>query len=100
MATIPLSLVTIIAEPVLEQRIVTMLHKLGATGHTITESRGEGSRGVRASENPGENIRIEVIVAPAVAEQIMERIAKDYFAHYAVIGWMTDVRVVRGEKYA
>jgi nitrogen regulatory protein P-II 2 len=100
MATVPLSLLTVIAEPVLEDRIVRMLHAQGATGHTITESRGEGSRGVRATETPGENIRIEAIVAPEVGERILERLAADYFANFAVIAWTQDVRVVRGEKYA
>jgi nitrogen regulatory protein P-II 2 len=35
-----------------------------------------------------------------VAERILARVAEEYFAHYAVIAWVEDVEVVRGDKYA
>lgn len=99
MHTIPLSLVTIIAEPVLEDRLVHDLRRLGASGYTITDSRGEGSRGVRASDPPGVSIRIEVAAGAEVIDRILEMLAADYFPNYAVIAWLTEARVVRGEKY-
>jgi nitrogen regulatory protein P-II 2 len=99
MLTSPLSIVTIIAEPVLEERLVRELRQLGATGYTITECRGEGSRGVRASDPPGVSIRVEVAVAPAVADRVLDHLAAAYFPHYAVIAWLSEARVVRGEKY-
>ena len=46
MHTVPLKLVTIVAEPVLEEQLVELLHRLGARGHTVTDSRGAGSRGL------------------------------------------------------
>lgn len=49
MATVSLKLVTIVAEPVLEEQIATSLRRLGATGYTVTEAHGAGSRGMRAS---------------------------------------------------
>lgn len=94
-----LKLVTIIAESVLEQRLVRDLLKLGATGYTITEARGEGSRGVRASEWAGPNLRFEVVVSPEVCTAILERLADRYFPSYAVIAWSAEVEVVRGDKY-
>jgi nitrogen regulatory protein P-II 2 len=97
--TVPLSLVTIVAEPVLEERLVHDLRRLGATGHTITDARGEGSRGVRASDPPGVSIRIEVATSAEVADRILAHLATAYFQHYAVIAWLSDARVVRGDKY-
>ena len=44
MQTVTLTLVTIIAEPVLEEMLTRELRHLGARGFTVTESRGEGSR--------------------------------------------------------
>ncbi len=94
-----LQLVTIVAEPVLEERLIDALHRLGARGHTVAEVRGAGSRGMRASDPPGQGVRIEVVVSTAVADRILEHVAEHYFSNYAVIAFVSDVAVVRGEKY-
>jgi len=99
MATVSLKLVTIVAEPVLEEQIATALRRLGATGYTVTEAHGAGSRGMRASDPPGESVRIETVVSAAVADRILAHVAEHYFPHYAVIAYVATVEVVRGEKY-
>lgn len=99
MQTVPLKLITIIAEAFLEDKLIREVKKLGAKGYTISEGRGEGSRGVRASEWEGGNIRLEAIVSPQVAERILERLAQEYFENYAVIAYVETVEVVRGDKY-
>jgi nitrogen regulatory protein P-II 2 len=65
----------------------------------VTEAIGEGSRGRRVGEVPGDNRRIETLVGPDVAQRILDFLAERYFANYALVVWTTDVRVVRGEKY-
>jgi nitrogen regulatory protein P-II 2 len=95
----PLKLITIIAEPVLEARITTELLALGATGFTVVDGRGEGSRALHAAEIPGVNVRIESIVSATVAERIVEQLAIRYFTDYSVIAYVSDVAVVRGAKY-
>ncbi|MER3443214.1 MAG: transcriptional regulator [Meiothermus sp.] len=100
MQTVPLKLVTIIAEAFLEEKLVREIKKLGASGYTLSPARGEGSRGVRASEWEGGNVRLEVVASPQVAERILERLAEVYFPSYAVIAFTQTVEVVRGEKYA
>jgi nitrogen regulatory protein P-II 2 len=97
--THPLKLVTIIAEPVLEVRLTSELRAIGATGWTIVEGRGEGSRGIHAAEIPGVNIRIETIVSADVASRIVAHLATHYFTDYEVIAYVSDVAVVRTEKY-
>ncbi|RMD72859.1 MAG: transcriptional regulator [Chloroflexi bacterium] len=92
-------LVTIITEAVLEERILRELRQLGARGYTVGEVRGEGTRGVHASEWEGKSLRIETLVVPEVAEQILQHLANAYFPHFAVIAYMTDVQVVRGDKF-
>lgn len=99
MGTVPMRLVTIVAEAVLEDSLVAMVRELGATGHTLTEARGEGSRGRRLGEIPGDNIRIEVLLGAAAAEAVLDRLAERFFAEYAVVAWITEVRVSRAEKY-
>lgn len=99
MQTVLLKLVTIIAETVLAEQLADELKCLGAKGFTATEARGEGSRHLRAGDIPGHNVKIETIVSQAVASSILEHVAQKYFSHYAVIAYVTDVSVVRGEKY-
>ena len=100
MQTVPVSLVTIIAEKVLAARLTHAILAAGATGYTITEAHGVGSRDMRASTLDGENIRIEVLAGGSVADALLEMLARDWFPHYAVVAWAAEVRVVRGEKYA
>lgn len=99
MKTVELKLVTVIAERLLRDRVLDDLRKCGAKGFTICNATGEGSRGVRASEWEGQNLRIESIVSHEVADRIVERIADDFFEDYAVIVYLHDVQVVRGDKY-
>lgn len=94
-----LKLVTIVAERILEDRLVREITHLGAKGYTITDARGRGSRGVRASEWAGPDIRIEMLVSPDVAERIMTHVADTYFEYYALIAFVQDAEVARGDKY-
>ena len=91
--------VTVVTEALVADNILADILKLGASGYTTTEAEGRGSRGMRASEWEGKNIKIETLVRPAVAEAILERLANHYFAHFAVVVYAHDVEVVRGEKY-
>ena len=99
MHTVGLKLVTVVTERLLRDRVLADLRRCGAKGFTITDATGKGSRGVRASEWEGQNLRIESVVSPEVAERIVERIADDFFENYAVIVYLQDVQVVRGDKY-
>ena len=99
MNSTPLNMVVIVAEPVLESRLVTELRELGATGFSIVDGRGEGSRHAHASELPGSNVRIETIVPDDVAERIMEHVSAQYFTNWSFIAYVIDVAVARGAKY-
>lgn len=99
MQTITLKRITIIAERLLKEQLLRVLRESGATGYTLINVEGEGSRGVRASQWEGQNLKIEAIVSARVADAIIEQIAARYFEHYAVIVYSQDVDVVRGDKY-
>jgi len=100
MNSTPLKMVVIVAEPVLESRLVTELRELGATGFSIVDGRGEGSRHAHASELPGSNVRIETIVPDDVAGRIMEHVSAHYFTNWSFIAYVTDVAVARRAKYS
>lgn len=96
----PRKLVTIITEAALERRLVDDLKRLGAHGYTISEARGEGSRGVRnAGWDASSNIRIEVVCDEETASAITAKLRVSYYDHYAMILFLTDVGVLRPEKF-
>ena len=99
MNTHELILVTIVAEAVLEDRMTHELLKLGATGFTVTDIRGRGSRGLRTGDIPGQGIRVETLVSAPVADAILQRAEVAWFPNYAVVAWSSVVQVVRGDKY-
>jgi nitrogen regulatory protein PII len=96
---VTLKLVTIVAERILEDRLLRKILDLGAKGYTLTQAAGKGSRGVRASEWEGPDTKIETLVSKEVAERIVDYVADTYFEHYAVIVYVQDAAVIRGDKY-
>jgi nitrogen regulatory protein P-II 2 len=91
--------VTIISEDTVEYRILEELHALGATGYTSYSVHGGGAKGVRPRQSVPGNRKIEVIATAEVAQQILEHMAKHYFKDYAIIAYIDDVGVIRGEKF-
>jgi nitrogen regulatory protein P-II 2 len=92
--------VTVVAERLLKDPLVKILRAEGATGFTLIAVEGEGSRGIHASDWEGRNIQLETIVAPDVADRILDRIGAEFLENYAVIAYLTDVSVLRRGKFA
>ncbi|WP_129677128.1 transcriptional regulator [Candidatus Chloroploca sp. Khr17] len=94
-----ITLVTIIAEGVLRERLLGELAQLGARGYTVGEVTGQGTSGVSANFWAGHQVRIEVLAMPAVADLIMDHLQAHYFDTYSVVAYLSEVRVARAEKY-
>jgi len=99
MKTVPLTLLTVIAESVLKERLIQDVRDAGAKGFTITDADGEGCRQRRVGEILGANIRLETIVSNEVADRLLQLLSTEYFERYAVIAFLSTVNVIRGEKY-
>lgn len=96
----PRKLLTIITEAALESLLTRDLVALGAHGYTITDARGKGDRGVRnAGWDASSNIRVEVVCDEATAERIVHHLREQYYANYAMILYLTDVEVLRPQKF-
>jgi nitrogen regulatory protein P-II 2 len=97
----PLKLVTVVGESVIMDDIAEEGMKLGATGYTMTEVNGHGSRSARnvASTTGARTMKVEFVVPADVAVSILTHISHQYFDDYAVIAWLSDVQVVRGQQY-
>jgi nitrogen regulatory protein PII len=100
MEQFPRRLLTVVTEAVLERDLVAELESLGVRGYTITEARGQGSRGRRQSDWAQEgNIRMEIVCEPSLAERVATRLRERYYDHYAMILFMQDVSVLRPDKF-
>ena len=97
----PLKLVTVVGETVIMDDIAKEGIGLGASGYTLTEVIGQGSRSTRNVIVTGSSktMKVEFVVPMEVAEKILKHVSHHYFEHYACIAWLTDVQVVRGLQY-
>jgi|TARA_B110000908_G_scaffold42184_1_gene51276 hypothetical protein len=97
---IPLKKVTIITENILKEGIIAIIREEGGTGHTITACEGEGSKGIHASDWEGRNVQIDTIANDETANKILTAVSEKYMKNYALIAYMSDVEVVREDKFS
>ena len=97
----PLKLVTVVGEAVIMEDIAELGLELGASGYTISDVSGHGSRSARNVSSTGgaKTLKVEFVVPTEVATKILEDVSHEYFEHYAIIAWLSDVSVMRGEQY-
>ena len=100
MPTIRRKLVTIVTEAVLENELREVLDALGASGYTIINARGRGSRGVRdAGWTSSSNILVDVVCSKELAKRITGYLHENYYNNYAMVVYESDVRVLREDKF-
>lgn len=100
MNTHPMKLVTIVSEALARAPLTRLLAEVGAHGHTLAAVEGAGAKGARSGDiSEGANIRLEVVVPTPVAADLLFRLERDFFPHYAIVAWESDVRVLRREKF-
>ena len=97
----PLKLVTVVGESVIMEDIAELGLELGATGYTMSEVIGHGSRSARnvGVTSGAKTVKVEFVVSTEVATKILVDVSHEYFEHYAIIAWLSDVSVMRGEQY-
>ena len=92
-------IVTIIAEAVVEPRLIKDVKRLGARGYSVGHVRGEGTTGRHLQDLNGPSVRLETIVPEAIADAILEHLAAEYFGRFAVVAWVTPARVLRSDRF-
>ncbi len=95
---------TIIAEYVLESRLVALIGHLGAQGYTVHEVRGGSfsTEGERRRDGAGEidrTIEVKVICERGVAEAIARQVLDEFAPHFSVRLLLSEVEVLRPAKY-
>ena len=96
-----LKLVTVIGEALVMEDIAEKGIELGATGHTLTEVVGQGVRSDRNIGGTGgaKTLKLEFAVSETVAAAILDHVSDNYFEHYSIVAWVSDVQVLRGDQY-
>lgn len=93
------TLLTIVAESLIESRLIDDLISCGVVGWTLTPARGAGPENRRLSEVEGGNVKIEVLGSDEVAQRAWELLSSRYFPNYAVTAWQSSVLVSRLDRY-
>jgi nitrogen regulatory protein PII len=96
----------IITEKLISQGICDIIEANGASGYTIVQAGGKGSRNIRSTPSRASviddfvNMKIEVIVnSDEMAAKIMEDVTEKYFGNYSGIAYLEDVEVLRPIKF-
>lgn len=101
----PAKKLVIITEKVLLKKVAQIIEEAGATGYTVLETGGKGSRNVRSSGQPSvsdtqSNIKFEVLTEnPDMALKISDRVALEFFDDYSGITYICDAEVLYAHKF-
>jgi nitrogen regulatory protein PII len=93
-------LLTITCEILAQKNIIEILKKHEISGYTIYEVDGNGSRGLRGQGLKNEkNVKVEVIMQEGKLQDVVEEISRTLFANFALVLYVSDVGVIRTEKF-
>ncbi len=101
----PAKKLVIVTEKILLKKIAKIIEEAGATGYTVMETGGTGSRNVRSSGQPNvsdtqANVKFEVLTADRdLAEKIADQIAVQFFIDFAGIIYICDAEVLYGHSF-
>ncbi|WP_036480591.1 P-II family nitrogen regulator [Myxosarcina sp. GI1] len=99
------SKLVIVTEKVLLKKIAKIVDEAGATGYTVVDAGGKGSRNVRSSGQPSvsdtqSNIKIEVLIRNRdMAVKISDKIAAEFFDDYSGIAYICNAEVLHAHKF-
>ncbi|RNJ75849.1 MAG: hypothetical protein D9C04_01855 [Nitrosopumilus sp. B06] len=93
-------LLTVVCEILAQKNVLGILERHDIRGYTTYEVHGKGARGIRGQGLQNEkNAKIEVIVREEKLSGVIEEISQTMFADYALVLYVSDVGVVRTEKF-
>ena len=93
-------LLTITCEILAQKNIIEILKKHDITGYTTYEVEGNGARGLRGQGLQTEkNVKVEVILREEKLTEIIEEVSQTLFANFAIVLYVSDVGVLRTEKF-
>ncbi|PZO12042.1 MAG: hypothetical protein DCF25_18330 [Leptolyngbya foveolarum] len=101
----PATKLVIVTEKLLLKKIAQIIDEAGATGYTVVDAGGQGSRNVRSSGQPTvsstyANVKIEVLTDTRdMALKISDKIALNFFDDYSGIVYLCEAEVLSAHKF-
>ena len=93
-------LLTITCEILAQKNVIDILKNHEITGYTSYEVEGNGEKGLRGQGIQAEkNIKIEVIMREEKLSDVIEDRSRILFPDFTIILYVSDVGVVRTEKF-
>jgi len=93
-------LLTITCEILAQKNIIEILKKHEISGYTTYEVDGNGARGIRGQGFKNEkNVKVEIIMREEKLQDVVEEISRTLFADFAIVLYVSDVNIVRIEKF-
>ncbi|MDX2228095.1 MAG: hypothetical protein NW220_00565 [Leptolyngbyaceae cyanobacterium bins.349] len=95
----------IVTEKVLMKKVAKIIEECGATGYTVVDTGGKGSRNVRSTGKPNtadtdSNVKFEVLTENReMAETIADKVAMSFFTDYAGIAYLCEAEVLYGRSF-
>ncbi len=95
-----IKLLTVICEILAQKNVLDILTKHNITGYTTFEVEGNGARGLRGQGLKNEkNVKVEVLMQEEKLHDVVEEIARTLFTNFAIVLYVSDVGVLRSEKF-
>ena len=83
-----------------KENVIDILRKHEITGYTTYEVDGNGARGIRGQGlKTDKNVKVEVIMREQKLDGVVEEISRTLFANFALVLYVSDIGVVRMEKF-
>ena len=93
-------LLTITCEILAQKNVIDILKNHEITGYTSYEVDGNGEKGLRGQGIQSEkNVKVEVIIREEKLSAVVEDISRTLFPDFTIILYVSDVGVVRTEKF-
>ena len=93
-------LLTVTCEILAQKNVIDILAKHNVTGYTTYEVEGNGAKGLRGQGLKNEkNVKVEVILQENTLQDVVEEIARTLFTNFTIVLYVSDVGVLRSEKF-
>ena len=86
-------LLTITCEILAQKNVIDILKNHNITGYTSYEVDGNGEKGLRGQ------VKVEIIMREEKLSDVIEDISRTLFPDFTIILYVSDVGVVRTEKF-
>lgn len=99
------SKLVIVTEKILLKKIAKIIDAAGATGYTVVDAGGRGSRNIRSSGQPSlsdtqSNIKFEVLTRNReLAIKISDQVAAQFFDDYSGIAYICNAEVLHAHQF-